>query len=95
MSRLLRLREPMRQHGLWRLWLALWTIRNRVVRFVWSADNWRQGYKFGAVQRFRCCDHTTPFHSEGCGNVTESQLGDSGQPITETQHKTACEVSDG
>jgi len=28
--------------------------------------NWRKGYKFGPVQRFRCCDHTTPYHYPTC-----------------------------
>lgn len=32
----------------------------------WSLRNWRQGYKYGPVQRFRCCDHTTSFHYPTC-----------------------------
>jgi hypothetical protein len=34
----------------------------------WSLQNWFKGYKFGPVQRFRCCDHTTPFHYQSCEN---------------------------
>lgn len=33
---------------------------------LWSIQNWRKGYKYGPVQRFRCCDHTTPFHYRDC-----------------------------
>lgn len=37
------------------------------VRFRWwSLRNWIKGYKFGPVQRFRCCDHTTPYHYPSC-----------------------------
>ena len=32
----------------------------------WSLRNWVKGYKFGPVQRFRCCDHTTPYHYAWC-----------------------------
>ena len=32
----------------------------------WSVQNWRKGYKFGPIQRFRCCDHTTPVHYQAC-----------------------------
>ena len=35
-----------------------WT---RKVKFrLWSAQNWLKGYKFGPIQRHRCCQHTTP-----------------------------------
>jgi hypothetical protein len=33
-----------------------------------SAVNYRHGYVYGPVQRFRCCGHTTPFHSARCGD---------------------------
>lgn len=39
---------------------------NRVRPRWWSLLNWLGGYKFGAVQRFRCCDHTTPYHYAEC-----------------------------
>ena len=32
----------------------------------WALQNWLRGYKFGAVQRHRCCDHTTPAHYADC-----------------------------
>lgn len=32
----------------------------------WSARNWLRGYRFAPVQRFRCCDHTTPHHYPSC-----------------------------
>jgi hypothetical protein len=32
----------------------------------WAVQNWLQGYKLGAVSRFRCCDHTTPTHYRWC-----------------------------
>jgi hypothetical protein len=34
----------------------------------WSLQNWLKGYKFGWVQRYRCCDHTTPYHYRTCVN---------------------------
>ena len=41
-----------------------WT---RKVKFrLWSAQNWLKGYKFGPIQRHRCCRHTTPLHYERC-----------------------------
>ncbi len=46
--------------------LKWWWLRKVVLR-AWSAQNWRKGYKFGWVQRFRCCDHTTPCHYGWCG----------------------------
>ena len=33
---------------------------------AWSVQNWLKGYKFGPIQRFRCCDHTTPVHYRNC-----------------------------
>lgn len=39
---------------------------NKVRPNWWSLVNWLQGYKFGPVQRHRCCGHTTPTHSLGC-----------------------------
>lgn len=39
---------------------------NKVRRRWWSFLNWIKGYKWCAVQRFRCCDHTTPYHSAWC-----------------------------
>lgn len=33
---------------------------------LWSVRNWCKGYKYGPVQRFRCCGHTTPFHYQAC-----------------------------
>jgi hypothetical protein len=47
----------------WRLW--------RIRRFGWSIRNWCKGYKFGAIRRFRCCDHTTPAHYQWCKNRVE------------------------
>ena len=39
----------------------------RVKWFWWSLRNWMKGYKFGPVQRFRCCGHTTPYaHGRNC-----------------------------
>jgi hypothetical protein len=32
----------------------------------WAFQNWRNGYKFNAIRRFRCCDHTTPYHYQWC-----------------------------
>lgn len=32
----------------------------------WSVENWLKGYKFGPVQRHRCCAHTTPHHYQWC-----------------------------
>lgn len=47
----------------------------------WSLTNWLKGYKFGPVQRFRCCDHTTPFHYNGCESGTgESAPGATNAP---------------
>jgi len=34
----------------------------------WSVTNWFKGYKYGPVRRFRCCDHTTPYHYAGCSH---------------------------
>ena len=42
----------------------------------WALTNWFKGYKFGAVQRFRCCDHTTPFHYADCGNSFTVRVSD-------------------
>ena len=41
---------------------SIWKVRLH----WWSARNWLKGYKFGPVQRHRCCDHTTPYHYPGC-----------------------------
>jgi hypothetical protein len=38
----------------------------RLRHFVWSAQNYIEGYAWGPVQRWRCCGHTTPYHSPGC-----------------------------
>lgn len=32
----------------------------------WAFTNWLKGYKFSPVGRFRCCDHTTPYHYQWC-----------------------------
>lgn len=32
----------------------------------WSLQNRLRGYRFGPVQRYRCCGHTTPFHYAEC-----------------------------
>jgi len=32
----------------------------------WAVVNWMRGYKLNAFQRYRCCDHTTPFHYPSC-----------------------------
>ena len=40
--------------------------RTRLQFKWWSLQNWRKGFKFGPVQRFRCCDHTTPVHYPTC-----------------------------
>lgn len=32
----------------------------------WSLQNWLHGYQFRPVQRFRCCEHTTPHHYSWC-----------------------------
>lgn len=44
-------------------------IRYRLARIKhrrWAWENWRKGFKFGPVQRWRCCDHTTPHHGQEC-----------------------------
>lgn len=41
---------------------------NKVRPRWWSLVNWLQGYKFGPVQRHRCCDHTTPSHYATCAS---------------------------
>jgi hypothetical protein len=43
-------------------WVWLTALKWKVV----SAQNWLRGYRFGPVQRFRCCGHTTPYHSTSC-----------------------------
>lgn len=40
----------------------------KVRRRWWSFVNWTRGLKFDAVGRYRCCDHTTPFHYQWCPN---------------------------
>lgn len=45
---------------------ARWLVIKHVKFRWWSFRNWRKGYKYDCVQRFRCCDHTTPFHSWTC-----------------------------
>jgi hypothetical protein len=38
-------------------------------RFKWwlrSVDNYRRGFAYGPVRRYRCCGHTTPFHTPDC-----------------------------
>ena len=38
-------------------------------RFLWWAiTNRAEGLKFDYIGRFRCCDHTTPFHYPTCPN---------------------------
>lgn len=32
----------------------------------WSLSNWLKGYQFRPIQRFRCCNHTTPYHYRWC-----------------------------
>lgn len=44
-------------------------LRTRLQFKCWSVQNWCKGFKFGPVQRFRCCDHTTPVHSRSCPNA--------------------------
>lgn len=39
---------------------------NKVRPRWWSLLNWLKGYKFGPIQRHRCCDHTTPSHGWSC-----------------------------
>jgi hypothetical protein len=36
-------------------------------RWLWRAtiNRWH-GYKFGPIERHRCCDHTTPAHYRWC-----------------------------
>ena len=34
----------------------------------WSAGNWFRGLKFGPIARCRICEHTTPYHYNGCRN---------------------------
>ena len=41
---------------------------SRLRRRWWSLRNRVRGYKYGPIQRFRCCDHTTPYHYRGCVN---------------------------
>jgi len=41
-------------------------LRVRAEWKLWSVQNRIKGYKFGPIQRFRCCDHTTPFHYAWC-----------------------------
>lgn len=41
-------------------------VRTRLKWKRWSWQNWRKGYMFRPIQRFRCCEHTTPFHYEWC-----------------------------
>ena len=45
--------------------LRWWWMRKVKYR-LWSAQNWLKGYKFGPIQRHRCCQHTTPSHYEWC-----------------------------
>lgn len=51
---------------------------NKVRRSWWSFLNWLKGYKFAAVQRYRCCDHTTPSHSRWCPKAQPSVLPQTG-----------------
>lgn len=42
-------------------------LRLKIKILWWSWQNWRKGYQFGPVQRFRCCGHTTPYaHTLDC-----------------------------
>lgn len=53
--------------GVRRVLSRRWRVGLVRLRFMrWSIENWRRGYKFGPVQRFRCCDHTTPYHYANC-----------------------------
>lgn len=42
------------------------SLRWRLRKLYWSAGNRLHGYKFGPVRRFRCCEHTTPYHAAQC-----------------------------
>lgn len=43
---------------------AVWRLK---LRFgLMSARNFTQGYAWSPVQRFRCCNATTPSHSAAC-----------------------------
>jgi hypothetical protein len=35
----------------------------------WATRNRLMGYRFGPVRRFRCCDHTTPYHYRWCSRT--------------------------
>lgn len=39
---------------------------NKVRRRWWSFVNWSKGYRWSAIRRHRCCDHTTPSHYTWC-----------------------------
>ena len=61
-------------------WLL--TLPTRIQFKWWSLQNWHKGYKFSAVQRFRCCDHTTPYHYKDCTNPDKSvRCADCGEKI--------------
>lgn len=37
--------------------------------YLHGGRNWLQGYKWSAVQRHSCCDHTTPRHYPSCAKA--------------------------
>lgn len=43
---------------------SLW--QRKVVWRWWSLENRCKGFKYGPIQRHRCCDHTTPSHYAWC-----------------------------
>lgn len=44
---------------------------------LWSLQNWLRGYRFGPVQRFRCCGHTTPYaHNADCTYAVAARRGE-------------------
>jgi hypothetical protein len=61
--------NPPREHPIrWRLWRVQHNVVTRARRTRWSWQNWRRGLKFDQIGRYRCCDHTTPYHYSWCEN---------------------------
>lgn len=54
---------------------VLATVKCRATYRWWSFLNWRKGYQFRPIQRFRCCEHTTPYHYRWCDHSDGDQRG--------------------
>ncbi len=54
-----------------RRWLRMTRLIRHPKFLAWSIENRWKGYKFGPIKRCRTCDHTTPYHYDGCKRGAE------------------------